>query len=254
MLGNFGSRVTFISRREITPRSEPEVSRIIRDVLEDQGHDVLEHARTDSIRVEGSEKVLHGLIAGREPFGVRVDEIVVATGRTPNAEGLGLDRVGVATDAGGAIVVDEHQRTSVPSVFAAGDVTNQPQFVYVAAAGGAAAAENALAGGDRRLDFSNLPGIIFTTPQIASAGLTERDARAHGYEIETSVLPLDAVPRALVNGETRGAFKLVADAASGRLLGASIIADGAGEVIQSAVLAIHQGMTIDDLRGHGRRT
>ena len=247
MLGNFGSHVTFISRRALTPRSEPEVSQIIRGVLEDQGHAILEHAHTERVAVEGDEKVLRGRRADGEPFEVRADEILLAVGRTPNTEGLGLESLGVGTDAGGAVVVDEHQRTSVPSIYAAGDVTDQPQFVYVAAAGGAAAAENALGAGGQRLDFSNLPRIIFTTPQIATAGLTESEARERGFEVQTSVLGLDAVPRALVNREVRGAFKLVAETGSRRLLGASIIAEGAGDVIQSAVLAIGQGMSIDEL-------
>jgi mercuric reductase len=247
MLGNFGSQVTFISRRALTPRSEPEVSQIIRGVLEEEGHTVLEHAHTESVAVEGAEKVLRGRHADGEPFEVRADEILLAVGRTPNSDGLGLERIGVQTDAAGAILVDEHQRTSVPSIYAAGDVTDQPQFVYVAAAGGAAAAENALDDADRHLGFSNLPRIIFTVPQIATAGLTESEARERGFEVQTSVLPLDAVPRALVNGEVRGAFKLIAETGSRRLLGASIIAEGAGDVIQSAVLAIGQGMTIDEL-------
>jgi mercuric reductase len=246
MFGNFGTDVTFISRRALAPRSEPEISEVIREVLQGQGHTVLEYATTEHVRVEGGEKVLEGSV-GTERFAVRVDEILVATGRQPNTESLALDGVGVDTDARGAILVDEHQRSSVPWIYAAGDVTNQPQFVYVAAAGGATAAQNALANGDQRLDFSNLPRIIFTSPQIAAAGLTESEARADGFEVETSILPLEAVPRALVNADTRGLFKLVAERGSGRLLGASIIADAAGEVIQSAVLAIKAGMTVEDL-------
>lgn len=165
--------------------------------------------------------------------------------RIPNTEGLGLERVGVRTDRRGAVIVDEHQQTSVPSIYAAGDVTDQPQFVYVAAAGGAAAAHNALGDGEaRRLDFSSLPRIIFTAPQIA-AGLTEQQAREQGFDVERSLLPLKAIPRALVNGETGGLFKLVAEKDTGRLLGTSIVADGAAEVIQAAVLAINQHMTID---------
>ena len=247
MLGNFGSHVTFISRRALAPRFEPEISQIIREVLEDQGHTILEHAQTESVSVEGDEKVLRGRLADGQTFEVRSEEILVATGRTPNTDSLGLDRVGVVTDARGAIQVDEHQRTSVPSIYAAGDVTDQAQFVYVAAAGGAAAAQNALADGDERLEFANLPRIIFTSPQIASAGLTEHEAHERGFDVETSVLPLDAVPRALVNDDTRGTFKLVAEADSRRLLGASIIAHGAGDVIQSAVLAIGHEMTVDQL-------
>jgi mercuric reductase len=247
MLGNFGSHVTFLARRTLAPNSEPEISQTIKDVLEDQAHTVLAGAHTHSVAVEDGAKVLRGQLASGEAFEVRADQILVAAGRTPNTDRLDLDRVGIETTADGRIVVDERQRTTVSSIYAAGDVTDQPQYVYVAAAGGAAAAQNALAAGDEQLDFSNLPRIIFTSPQIASAGLTESQAHERGFDVETTLLPLDAIPRALVNRDTRGLFKLVAETGSQRLLGASIIADGAGEVIQSAVLAIHQGMTIDDL-------
>ena len=247
MLGNFGSQVTFVELLRVAPFDEPEISEQMRQILEQAGHAVLEGAVTERVYAEGEDKVIEGTADGRR-FEVRADQILVATGRTPNIEDLELEQVGVATDRRGAVVVDECQRTTVPSIYAAGDVTNQPQFVYVAAAGGAAAAQNAL--GDEPappLDFSNLPRIIFTTPQIASAGLTERQARDQGFDVETSILPLEAIPRALVNGDTRGLFKLVAERGSRRLLGVSIIADGAGEVIQSAVLAIKAGMTLEQL-------
>jgi len=245
-LGSFGSKVTFIELERVAPFEEPEVSEAIRGILADSGHDVIEGARTERVSVEGGEKVLRGTADG-EGFELRVDEILVATSRRPNSDGLALEAIGVETDGRGAIVVDPEQRTSVPSIFAAGDVTDQPQFVYVAAAGGAAAAENAFGEGGRRLDFNSLPRIIFTSPQIAGAGLTEAGAVEAGFEVETRVLPLEAIPRALVNGDTRGLFKLVAEAGTGRLLGASAIADGAGEVISSAVLAIERGMTVDEL-------
>jgi mercuric reductase len=219
----------------------------MRRVLIDQGHTVLEHARTDSVSVKDGEKLLRGSLGGGETFEIRADAILVATGRVPNSDGFGLERVGVQTDERGRIVVDEYQRTSIPSIYAAGDVTTQPQYVYVAAAGGVAAAENALAEGQERLDFAALPRIIFTKPQIAAAGLTEADARDASFELETSVLPLDALPRAQVNGDTRGAVKLVAETGTGRLLGASMVADGAGDVILAAVLAIQQGLSTDQL-------
>ena len=246
MLGNFGSRVTFIARRAVAPRAEPEVSAALCDVLEADGHRVLAAATTTEVASEGGEKILRGSAAG-EPFELAVDEILVATGRTPNTDGLGLEEVGVDVDASGAIVVDTEQRTAVPSIYAAGDVTSQPRFVYVAAAGGAAAVENALGPGGQGLDFSALPQIVFTSPALAQAGLTEAEARERGVEVKTTVLPLDAIPRALVSGDTRGLFKLVAEAGSGRLIGASILAAGAPDVIQSAVLAISQRMTVDEI-------
>ena len=248
MLGNFGSEVTFVARRDVAPRAEPEVSAALGEVLERDGHRVLAPAVTAEVVAEDGEKVLRGSTDG-EPFELRADEILVATGRTPNTEGLGLEELGVELDPSGAILVDAGQRTNVPSIYAAGDVTVQPRFVYVAAAAGAAAAENALGSGGERLDFSALPQIIFTSPAAAQAGLTEAEAQEHGLEVETTTLPLEAVPRALVNGDTRGLFKLVAEAGSGRLLGASILAAGAPDVIQSAVLAIERGMTVNELSG-----
>lgn len=245
-LAGFGSAVTFVELARIAPFEEPEVSEAMREILEQDGYAVIEGARTDEVAVEGGEKVLRGE-AGGEPFEVRAEEILVATGRRPSTAGLGLERAGVELDRRGAIVVDGRQRTSVPSIYAAGDVAGQPQFVYVAASGGAAAAQNALAGGDERLDLDSLPRITFTAPQIASAGLGEAEARERGLEVESRVLPLEAVPRALVNGDTRGLYKLVAEAGSGRLLGVNVLADSAGEVIQSAVLAISRGMTVDEV-------
>jgi mercuric reductase len=246
MLGNFGSRVTFIARHDVAPRAEPEVSLALREVLEADGHRVLAWAETSQVTTDGGEKVLRGSADG-EPFEVRAEEVLVATGRAPNSEDLGLEELGVRLDASGAIAVDAEQRTSIPSVYAAGDITNQPRFVYVAAAAGAAAAENALDAGGERLDFAALPQVIFTSPAIAQAGLTEAEARERDFEVDTTVLPLEAVPRALVDGDTRGLFKLVAETGSGRLLGASILAAGAPDVIHTAVLAIERGVTVADL-------
>src|SRR5947209_3731093 len=146
----------------------------------------------------GRDKVLRGSLEA-EPFELRVAEILVAVGRTPNTEQLGLDRVGVGVDQAGAIVIDEYHRTNIPSIYATGDVTTHPRYVYVAAVGGAAATQNALGEGDESLDFSALPRIIFTSPALAQAGWTEAQAREQGMEVETRVLALDAIPRALVN-------------------------------------------------------
>lgn len=245
--GNFGSKVTLIARRTVAPYAEPEISEELRELLEVEGHTVLERAVTESVELESDEKVLRGRLNSGESFEVRADDILVATGRKPNTAGVGLERIGVDVDGTGAIIVDSEQRTSVPSVFAAGDITTQPRYVYVAATGGAVAAENALSGGHRKLNFDALPRIIFTTPTVATAGLTEAEAGKRGIAVETTVLTLDAVPRALVDDDTRGLFKLVADAESRQLVGASVLADGAGDVIQSAVFAIERGMTVEEI-------
>ncbi|HEX5881079.1 MAG TPA: mercuric reductase, partial [Actinomycetota bacterium] len=150
----------------------------------------------------------------------------------------------------GFVTVDDAQRTANPRVYAAGDVTGAPQYVYVAAATGRAAAVNALAtGGARpaRVDYTGLPSVVFTRPQLASAGLTEAEALAAGHQCNCRVLDLADVPRALVNRDTRGAVKLVADAGTGRVLGVHALADGAGEMMLAATYAIKAKMSVDDI-------
>ena len=156
--------------------------------------------------------------------------------------------MGVRTGEGGAIVVDERMRTTAEGVYAAGDCTNSPEYVYVAAAGGTRAAIN-MTGGDARLDLSVLPAVVFTDPQVATVGLSEMQATKQGIEAESRTLTLDNVPRALANFDTRGFIKLVAEKGSGRLLGGQLLAAEGGEIIQSAALAMRANMTIADLAG-----
>lgn len=244
-----GSRVTLIEvLPRVAPFEEPEISEALAEALAAEGIEILTGARIESATPAGGRKRLEVALDG-ERRTLEVDELLVATGRRPNTAGLGLEEAGVATDPRGAIVVDEHLRTTNPRVFAAGDVSGAPQFVYVAAYEGALAAENALDGGGRKLDLDALPRVTFTSPQIAAVGLTEEQAREAGYAVKTSLLPLGLVPRALVNGDTAGLVKLVADADSDRLLGAHLLAEHAGEVIQVATLAVKFGLTVADLTG-----
>lgn len=250
-LGQFflhlGSEVTFLDvAPRIAPFEEPEVSEALADSLRAQGARILAPADVLAVERTGG-RVDVKVRAGGEEISLEVDQVLVATGRRPNTSDLRLEAAGVALDARGAVVVDDQLRTSNPRVFAAGDVIGGPQFVYVSAYEGALTVDNALLGADRSVDFTGLPKVTFTLPQVASAGLTEAQARSAGHDVVTSVLPLEAVPRALVNRDTHGLVKLVAEVGTGRLLGASVVADGAGDVIQAAVLAIRHGLTTDQL-------
>jgi mercuric reductase len=142
--------------------------------------------------------------------------------------------------------VDEYMRTNVDSIYAAGDCTQQPQYVYVAAAAGTRAAVNIL-GGKSKIDLSVVPAVVFTDPQVATVGLSEADAIERKFSVDSRTLALDNVPRALVNFDTRGFVKLVADKSNGRLLGCQILASGAGDIIQIAALAIHNNMTVNQI-------
>ena len=243
---HLGSDIVFLDVAErIAPFEEPEISEAMAAALLDEGAQVFASASVTAVSGGNGGRVVEALVDGHA-LRLPVAQVLVATGRVPNTAGLGLEAAGVEVGSRGAIVTDDGMRTSNPRVFAAGDCTDSPQFVYVAAYEGALAAENAL-GGSRVVDLSALPRVTFTSPQIASAGMTAAEAIASGFEVKHTVLPLYAVPRALVNRDTRGLVKLVADARTDRLLGASMMAEGAGDVIHSAVLAIKTGMTISAL-------
>lgn len=244
---HLGTEVAFFDVLDrIAPFEEPEVSEAMAQALRDEGAEV--HAPVRILEVSGGNgrRTVRAEIEGtvRE---FPVEQVLVATGRRPNTQGLGLEAAGVEVDGRGAIVVDEELRTTNPRVFAAGDCTPAPQFVYVSAYEGALAAENALDGGGRKVDLRALPRVTFTSPQIAAAGLTEAQAREQGRSVKTAVLSLSAVPRGLVNHDTLGLVKMVADASTDELLGVSVLAEAAGEVIQSAVLAIKFRLTVAEI-------
>lgn len=244
---HLGSRVTFVEALDrIAPFEEPEISAAISQHLHRVGATVITGA---NVTESGSDAARKWLKVETDEGTVRLeaDQILMATGRRARTEGLGLESAGVEVDNRGRVIVDATLKTSNDRIYSAGDVTNHPQFVYVAALGGSIAAENALRGTTRKIDFATMPKITFTTPQIASVGLTETEAREAGKKVITSILPLDAVPRAIVDHDTHGLVKLIADETSGHLLGAHIIGDGAGDVIQTAVMALKYRATVDEI-------
>lgn len=244
---HLGSRVTFVEAVDrIAPFEEPEISAALTAVLTEQGAEVLTSARITQVEREGKARRVQVEVAGERRV-IEASQVLVATGRRPNTAHLQLNRAGIATDARGSVTVDEHLQASNPRVWAAGDVTGAPQFVYVSAYQGTVAAENILHDNSRTVDLSALPRVTFTTPQIASVGMTEQEASRSGYAPKTSILPLTAVPRALVNHDTHGLFKLVADEITDKLLGAHLLADNAGDVIYAGVLAIKFNLTVADL-------
>lgn len=243
-----GSEVTFITRGNVAPREEPETSRTLRFVLEEEGAQVVTKAQVTEIARGAGGPRIKFRHAGRQEE-LEVDQVLVATGRTPNTQGLGLDKAGIEMSTDGAIKVSNGLQTTNPRAWAAGDVTGHRQFVYVAAYEGDIAARNALTAEGRKVDFHSLPRVIFTSPTFAAAGLTDHEANARGFACSCRVLPMSAVPRALVNRDTRGFMKIVAEAGSGKILGASMVADGAGDVIHGVVLAIQFGLTVDNIAG-----
>jgi mercuric reductase len=246
VIANLGSKVTIVEALDrIAPLEEPEISRAMTEILESQGIEVITSANVTRVEAGPPKVVVAETSAGE----VRLTgaEILVATGRRPVLDGLDLEKADIELDDRGGLELDETLRTTNPKVFAAGDVTGAPQFVYVAAAQGTVAADNAVGDAGRRMDYTALPRVTFTTPNIAAVGLTDEQAVAAGYACECRVLPLEHVPRARVNLDTRGLIKIVADRSNGRVLGVHALAEGAGDVILAGVYAVKFGLTTDDL-------
>jgi len=244
----FGTQVTILQRSpRLIPEHEPEIAEALAGYLQEEGVTIHTGVRVQHIRQEGDEKMVTATVDGEERE-FRAAQVLMATGRRPNTADMGLEEAGIELDERGAIRVNAQMQTTNPQVYAAGDVTGGPMLVYVAAAGGALAAENALLGTEKPLDLSAVPAVIFTDPQVATAGLTEAQARARGLAVRIAVLPLDYVARALAAHDTRGLIKLVADEENGRLLGAHVLAAEGGEVIQAAALALRAGWRVSDLR------
>jgi mercuric reductase len=247
MFARFGVQVTLVCRSRLLPHHDADISDALTGYLREEGIE----ARCGGVAYESIRRTEQG-IALRvkirdEIHDICAEQVLVATGRTPNTGDLGLESAGVATDGRGAILVDEHLQTNRTGIYAAGDVIGRDEHVYMAAYGAKLAAENALNGNTRRYDARAMPEIVFTDPQVARVGLTETEARQEGYHVETITLALDQVPRALAARDTRGLIKLVAEAPTGLLLGAHILAPEGSDSIQAAVLAIKHRLTVSDL-------
>jgi mercuric reductase len=243
LFAHLGTRVTLIGR--LAPAAEPELADTLRQVFADDGITMIAE-RAPAVQTDGD----HVVVVTRSGQRATGRRLLVATGRRARTQAVDLDAAGVKTDEGGFVLVDEHQATSNPRIWAAGDVCGAPQSVYVAAATGRVAALNATGTAGPQpatVDYTGLPAVVFTRPQLASAGFTEAEALAAGHRCACRVLDLADVPRALANRDTRGVVKLVADADTGQVLGVHAAAEAAGEIMLAATYAIKARMTVDDV-------
>ena len=249
MFSRLGSRVTMIARSGLLSGYEPDLGRTLGEVFVAEGIDVLSGARVE--RVSAAERGVALAVelpgAGRI---VRAERLLVATGRTPNTERLGLDRAGVALDPDGFVVVDAELRTSQPHVWAAGDVIGRQHGSQMATPVGARqgriVAENAFADAQRRFDGTVIPRAIFSDPPIAVVGETEAQVRARRYPAVATATPLAYVPRAGAVHKTTGFVKFIASSIDERVLGVHVIGESAPEIIHEAAMAMHFKATLAD--------
>jgi mercuric reductase len=248
IFARFGSKVTIVDALErIAPLADAEASATLTAALEEEGIEIVPSVFVKSVRRDGRE--ILATIAPRDGSPeqeLRVTQILLASGRVPNVEGLALDGVGVETTKAG-IVVDDHMRTSVPGIWAAGDVNAVAQFTPVAQYQARIAVEDMFSsnGGAPAADYSVLPTSIFTDPQLGAVGLTEEQAREQGYDVE--VVRNDSVRRFSYIDAKHGLFKIVFDRSSRRVLGLHVVSRNAGDIVQGFSLALELGATIEDI-------
>ncbi|MEH6444844.1 MAG: mercury(II) reductase [Oceanospirillaceae bacterium] len=236
-----GSKVTILARHKLLHTEDPLLGEQLAQCLEKEGVSILNHTQAKAVSHNGSIfslKTSQGI--------VHCDKLLISTGRHANTAELNLAAVGVNTTEKGAVIVNERMQTNISTIYAVGDCTDMPQFVYVAAAAGSRAGVN-MTGGDALLDLRTMPKVIFTDPQVASVGLTQEKADELGIKNTARVLSMENVPRALANFATDGFIKLVICSETEQLIGAQVLAHEGGEIIQSAALAIHNNMTITAL-------
>jgi mercuric reductase len=250
IFSRFGSKVTIVDALErISPNSDPEASSVLTAALEEEGIEIVTSVFVKSVHRDGGEIVARiSPRDGSPEYEVHAAQILLASGRVPNIEGLNLDAAGVETTQAG-IVVDEHLRTSVPGIWAAGDVNAVAQFTPVAQYQARLAIDDMFAsnGSVPAADYSVLPTSIFTDPELGGIGLTEEQAQEQGYEVE--VVRNHFVRRFSYIDAEHGLFKIVFDGGSRRVLGLHVVSRNAGDIVQGFSLGLRLGATVEDIAG-----
>jgi len=241
-----GCHVTLVCRTRLLPEAAPEISEAMTKCFQDEGISVRDKLSYQSIKQAASGIHLKFSSAGVDDT-LKAEKILLTTGRRPNTDTLNLKSAGIKQTPNGGIKINDQMQTSNENIYAAGDVTGDDQFVYMAAYGARVAVNNAFGLSDMRYDNRAMPWVVFSDPQVAGVGLSEAAAKQAGYDAITSIITLDYVPRALAARDTRGLIKLVGDKKSGRLLGAEIMAPEGADSIQTAAIAIQQNMTVQQL-------
>ncbi|GAA1937770.1 mercury(II) reductase [Brevibacterium antiquum] len=248
LFARLGTQVTMLVRSRLASTEEPEAHEVLAEVFAHEGIEVVPRALITKVTTDSSndEVMVTATVDGDEQT-FTAQQLLVATGRHAVTGGLNLDTVGVATGVRGEVLIDETLATSNHRIWAAGDVTGHPQFVYAASAHGGLAAENMFTNTKRSLDYTTLPRVTFTSPNLAAVGMTDAQAQAAGYRCQCRVLPLEYVPRAMVNRDIRGFIKIVADADNDRILGITAVAKEAADLAATGVYIIQAAMTLDQV-------
>ena len=247
MFARFGSRVTIVQRKQLLPREEPELSGVVHEAFEAEGIEVL--TDTECVGAAGGQGEIRITCTGPETTQLSGTHLLIATGRTPNTDTLGVDELGLEPDGGGYLGVDDLLRTDAEDVWALGDLRGGPMFTHTARDDADAVYRSVYRGQERSIADRIVPHAVFTDPEVASVGIGEEDARAAGHDVAVGKQQFSGVARARAMGETLGLVKFVADATTDRVLGCHIAGPDAGTLIHEAVVAMAAGASYADIRG-----
>jgi pyruvate/2-oxoglutarate dehydrogenase complex dihydrolipoamide dehydrogenase (E3) component len=246
MFRRYGSRVTILHQgAQIVAREDPEIAAELQKALEVEGVRFVLNARTEAVHQKNGSITL-SCKHSAAPSEVTGSHLLVAAGRIPNTDDLGLDKAGIATNKDGSIKVNARLETSLAGVWALGDCKGGPAFTHISYNDFQIVYANLVEGRSLTTENRLVPYCVFTDPQLGGVGMTEKEARARGYKLKTGKCPMTYVARAIERGETAGLMKIVVDASNDRVLGASILASEGGELVQilGAVMLANQPYTL----------
>jgi len=242
-----GAKVTIVEFMEtLIPAADVDIVEPLRKKLERQGITVLLSSRVEKVETKGKKSLSVLIYRGEKKTKKTFDQVLVAVGRTANGDLLNLEKTEVATDKAGYVKVDEYQRTSVDTIFAIGDIVGHPMLAHKASHEGKVAAEVA-AGQPAVFDAAAIPNVVYTDPEVAWAGLTEKEAEEMGVLYQTGEFPWAASGKAAILSAGEGKTKILFDPASQRILGIGIVGPGAGDLIAEGALAIEMGADAEDI-------
>ncbi len=249
MYNRFGTKVTLLQRSPLLiPEEEPEMSKALEYYLREDGIAIYTNLSLKSFQKNvSSNKVIVNAEVNGKSAKFEATTILFATGRTPNIKALNAEKAKIKIGTKGEVVTDSEMRTSNPKVFAAGDVTGEPMLEALAAREGTYAAENALLGSHRRIDRGIVPRAIFTDPQFASVGITEREVIDRFKACTCRLVRFTDVPKAVIIGDTKGMIKMVAHPETHVVLGVQILSPSAAELINEATLIVKNNYKVEDV-------
>jgi len=248
LYAKLGSKVTVVEALPaILPGNDPDIVQVVARKLKKLGVEVMTGAKAKSWSEQGGRAavVLDAGNADSKDVTVEADKVLVAVGRRPNSEGLGLEEVGVKVERG-FVTVDKRLRTNVPGIYAIGDVAGQPMLAHKASREAEVVAE-VIAGHKAEFDVRVIPAVIFSDPEVSSAGITADEAKQRGRDVKVGKFPFSVLGRAIANADTDGFVKVVIDAKTKEVLGIHVVGNGASDIIAEAALAIEMGALADDL-------